>query len=122
MQISEEQMQAFAPQMQRQFEETCAVVLRSTYPEITAPHPHEKLLELIRFGTERAARHGIVANEDVERWLHLMMRLGPRFDDDPRHTELAAILSDANADAKARLYRVEILTGIAVQPPDEESS
>jgi hypothetical protein len=113
MEISEEQMLAFAPQMQRQFEETCAVMLRSAYPEITAPHPHEKLIELIRFGAERAARHGIVADDDVERWLHLMMRLGPRFDDDPRHAQLREILADGDTEVGVRLNKVESLPGMA---------
>jgi hypothetical protein len=115
LRITEQQLQAFAPQMRRLFEERCVAMLRAAYPAVTQPHPHEKLLELVRVAATRAAGYGIEADADVERWLHLMMRLGPRFDEDPRHPELRATLDDRGVVAQVRLDTVERLAGAAAR-------
>jgi hypothetical protein len=107
LKLTEKQLEAFAPQLRRQFEEQCVALLRERYAEIASAYPHDKLLEFVRFGIERAQRHGIVAYPEVERWLHLMMRLGPRFDEDGRYAEVATVLGNPDLTDQARLDAVE---------------
>jgi DNA-binding NarL/FixJ family response regulator len=107
LKLTQQQLDAFAPQLTRQFEEQCVVLLRDRYGKISAAYPDEKLLEFVRFGMERAKRHGIVAFSEIERWLHLMVRLGPRFDDDERYAEASAFVADGDISEQAHMDRLE---------------
>ena len=116
--INDQQAQIFATQMQAQFESVCVAMLRDSYPEVTAKHRDEKLLELVRYARERAQGRGLVTEADWERWLHLMMRLGPRFDEDPRQVQVNSILTDGSIDPRLKLDAIENLLATADTPVD----
>lgn len=85
------------------------MMLRESYPKVTGQHSDEKLLEVVNFGGARAEQLGIASQNGIERWLHLMMRLGLRFDDDPRYALLRQALADTSRDEQARLDEAEEL-------------
>lgn len=114
--IGDTQAQIFAKQMQAQFESVCVAMLRDTYPEVTAKHRDEKLLELVRYAIERAQGRGLLVEADWERWLHLMMRLGPRFDEDPHQVQVNTILTDRSIDPSLQLDAIENLLATAATP------
>ena len=64
------------------------------YPERCAALGEQAVRTWIHYGIDRAAGYGIAAERDVCRYVNLMFELGPRFDQDPRHEELRAILQE----------------------------
>jgi hypothetical protein len=109
LRITARQMQLFANVMRGSFEDSAIRLLRAEYPKTTGAHPDDKLRHFVRVGIERAARHGVAAVTDVERWLRLMMRLGPTFDEDARLGQVRAILARREVDAQFRLDEIEVL-------------
>jgi hypothetical protein len=84
-------------------------LLRTEFPKTTAGHADEKMRHFVNFGIEHAARHGVVAVTDVQRWLRLMMSLGPSFDEDQRLQEIRAVLARTDVSAQFRLDEIELL-------------
>jgi hypothetical protein len=75
--ITAKQMQLFANVMRGNFEDSAIRLLRAEYPKTTGAHSDDKLRHFVKVGIERPGRHGVAAVADVERWLRLMMQLGP---------------------------------------------
>jgi hypothetical protein len=66
----------------------------------------------VKLGIDRARAYRVLAVTDVERWLRRMVRLGPKFDEDPRFARVQAILSGPDAEAQQRMDTIE---GLAAQ-------
>ena len=108
--LSPTQMQALADDMRRRFESNAMAMLREAFPESTARHPDDTLRLFVRHGIERARLAGIETVSEVERWLRLMMRLGPYFDVDETLSEVrAALLGDLELYGPFRLDAAEAL-------------
>jgi hypothetical protein len=107
--ITAKQMQLFANVMRASFEDSAIRLLRTEYPKTTGVHPDDKLRHFIKVGIERAGLHGVAAVTDVERWLRLMMRLGPTFDEETSLVEIHAILARREVELQFRLDEVEVL-------------
>jgi hypothetical protein len=117
MRIHREQMKAMAEAMRCRFETEAMAMLRRMYPESTARHPDETLQLFVRHGIQRARLNGLDAVTDIERWLRLMMRLGPHFDSDERLVDIRGVLGRVEIYGPLRLEEVETMASrIAPEP------
>lgn len=107
LKIKAAQMRSLGAHARQRFEESAVALLRAEFPQTTAGRPDDLLRQFVRAGIERARVHGIAAVTDVERWLRLMVRLGPKFDEDPRFPSLRAILDEHDASAEQRMDALE---------------
>lgn len=98
------QMTQLAERAQADFVVAMRSHLRSGYPERCGSMSDDELTGLIREGMERARSHGIEIDFDIQRYLELMVVLGPRFD---RELDWAAAIL-GRADFSARI-RVDLL-------------
>ena len=78
--IDAKQMKTMSDAMRVRFELDSMAMLRQTYPEFTARHVDETLHRFVRHGIERAKLSNMTTVAEIERWLRLMMQLGPYFD------------------------------------------
>lgn len=109
LKISAMQMGQFSGIMRDRFELAAVGLLRREFPELAAKYPDEHLRRFVVLGIENANEHGIVAVSDVEEWLRLMVRLGPRFDTDARFDDIRRILAERDLPAPYRLERISRL-------------
>jgi hypothetical protein len=117
--ISADQMRTLGAAMRRQFEVDAIALLRRTYPVATAKHADDALRLFVRHGIERAKASRMDAVTDVQRWLCLMLRLGPYFDtsDDQHLATIRAVLDNAEVYGPLRLDEAEALAAeIAPEP------
>lgn len=105
-------MRALGATARLRFEEASIALLRKEFPSTTAAYSDEVLRRFVKLGIDRARAYRVLAVSDVERWLRLMVRLGPKFDEDPRFARVQAILSEPDADAQQRMDAIE---GLAAQ-------
>ena len=107
LKIKGAQMRALGSGARQRFEEAAVALLREEFPQTTSGRPDDVLRQFVQIGIERARVHGIAAVTDVERWLRVMVRLGPKFDEDPRYPGLRALLAQPDASAEQRMDAVE---------------
>lgn len=92
--IRKEQAAVFAEASRMDFENRMVPHVRKFFPDHYAALQEEKTRQLIQFGIERAATHGIVNECDVCKFIDLMIAFGPGFERDPKCAWAAAILAD----------------------------
>lgn len=107
--ITADQMKTLGEAMRRRFEIDSIAMLRRTYPESTARHDDALMQHFVRHGIERAKVARLEAVTDIERWLRLMMRLGPHFDSDLKLGDIRAVLGKIEIYGPLRLDEVETL-------------
>ena len=109
--ISADQMRLLGAAMRRQFEVDAIALLRQAYPVTTARHADDALQLFVRHGIERAKASRMDAVTDVQRWLCLMLRLGPYFDtsDDLHLAGIRAVLDNVEVYGPLRLDEAEAL-------------
>jgi hypothetical protein len=120
MHISAEQMRTFGVAMRRQFELDAIALLRKNHPVTTARHAHDALRLFVRHGIERAKVNRMDAVSDVQRWLALMLRMGPYFDtgDDAPLAAIRAVLDNVEVYPPLRLDEAEALADTMAPVPD----
>jgi len=116
LKIKATQMRALGSNARRRFEASAIALLRQEFPQSTNGRPDDVLRQFVSIGVERAKAHGISAVTDVERWLRLMVRLGPKFDEDARYPALRTILDERDASAEQRMDAVEAVAGHLGEP------
>jgi hypothetical protein len=119
IQITAEQMRILGTAMRRQFELDAIAMLRQSHPETAAKHADEALRLFVRHGIERANANGMDAVSDVQRWLRLMLRLGPYFDSgtEPDLACIRAVIDNVEVYGPLRLDEAETLaSAIAPEP------
>jgi hypothetical protein len=107
LKIKATQMRALGSEARRRFEASAIALLREEFPQNNGDRPDDELRQFVCEGIQRAKVYGISAVTDVERWLRLMVRLGPEFDEDARYPALRAILDEREASAEQRMDAVE---------------
>jgi len=105
--IRREQYEVFAQQARLRFEGEAVDYLRGCWPEETGELGPEGVLVLVRQGMGEAAGFAIEREAHVLRYLNLMLALGADFSAGETHPWAREILLDADADAGARLERLE---------------
>lgn len=115
--ITTEQMKALGAGMRRQFEIDALALLRGAYPQATSRHSDDVMQLFVRHGIERARLSGMQTVAEVQRWLRLMLRLGPYFDtDESAHLAgVRAALANVEIYGPLRLAKAEALA-VAVAP------
>ena len=92
--LRREHVQSFDAYMLESFEVRAIAHLRRCFPEVVGKASDDQMLELVRYGIERAASHGIDIERDVLRYLDLMCMFGVDFDRDPAYPWAARVLED----------------------------
>jgi hypothetical protein len=117
--ITAAQMKALGAAMRRQFEIDALAMLRCMHPQTTGKHSDHTLQSFVRHGIERAKLSRLESVSEVQRWLRLMLRLGPHFDSDdaPRLAGIRAGLANFEVYGPLRLDEAEALaSAIAPEP------
>lgn len=91
--IRRTQLAAFSKAAFGDFEDRMVAHLRSSFPEEAARRSEPELRSLIALAVERAAPWGLTREYDVCLYLHVMLALGPRFDEAPELPFAREILS-----------------------------
>ena len=109
--ITADQMRLLGAAMHRQFEVDAIALLRRSHPVTTARHADDALRLFVRHGIERAKASRMNSVTDVQRWLGLMLQLGPYFDtlDDQRLGAIRAVLDNVEVYGPLRLDEAEAL-------------
>ncbi len=92
--IRKEQTAVFGEASRRDFEDRMIVHIRKFFPDHFAALQEVKTRQLVQFGVERAATHGIVNECDVCKFTDLMVAFGPGFEEDPKCPWARKILTD----------------------------
>jgi hypothetical protein len=104
--IRKEQMEAFAEASRKDFENRMVAHLGEEFPAEAKAMGEPGLRELIRQGIQRAQGHRILQEEDVRRYLHLLMVFGKEFERDPAFSWAEALLSRLEEEPSARIEQV----------------
>jgi hypothetical protein len=105
--IRKEQFAVFEKEEIKKFEEPTYLHLNILYPERCQDIGEPKLRRMIQYGIKRAASHGIQLENDVRKYIEVMLVLGPDFDNDPHFPWAASILTDESLkDPKLKASRL----------------
>jgi hypothetical protein len=118
--ITAAQMKSLGDVMRRQFEVDALAMLRRMHPQTTVRHTDETMQLFVRHGIDRARLSRLETVSDVQRWLRLMLRLGPYFDTDdaPHLAGIRAVLGNVEVYGPLRLDEAEALAqAVAPEPP-----
>lgn len=102
--LRKEQLKVFDEAAAREFESR---VIAQLLKEQTDPHgtnDRAAFGELVRYGIDRAKAYQLTAEEDVLKYIRVMLALGKDFDRDPRYPWASRTLNDpslGSATAKA---------------------
>jgi hypothetical protein len=88
------------------FAERMVTHLVEVFPDESAERGEAGIRALVRLGIERAARHQLVQEYDACLYLHVMLALGERFDDDPALSWARAALEEADVSASIRIEKL----------------
>ncbi|HEY1219914.1 MAG: hypothetical protein ABSE42_10500 [Bryobacteraceae bacterium] len=91
--IRQAQFAIFSQLEVRKFEEWMLAHLKKFFPVQCAAAGDQRLLEMVRYGIQRAAAHGITAKRDVCKYLDLTIVFGRDFDTDRRTRWAGEILA-----------------------------
>lgn len=80
LRIRSEQMQALSEQLLRKFEDRLVTHLGEVFPKRCAALGDEKVRAMVKDGTQRAQKYGVVAERDVAMYVDLMLVVRPDFD------------------------------------------
>lgn len=103
------QMQAFGEQARRRFVEEEVQRVRAQRGERAEGVSDAAIERFVEQAIARAATWGLVGVTDVQRFVDLSLRLGPAFEDDPRHQPLRRQLEARELSGKVRLDRIDAL-------------
>jgi hypothetical protein len=119
VQITEAQMKVLGAAMRRQFEVDALAMLRRMHPQATGRHPDATLRLFVRHGIDRARLSRMESVGEVQRWLRLMLRLGPYFDSDdaPHLAGIRAALANIEVHGPLRLDEAEALASTIAPEP-----
>ena len=100
------QLAAFQRAAVDDFAERMVPHLFETFPDESDERGEAGIRALIRLGIERATRHHLAQEYDVCLYLHVMLALGERFDDDPAISWARAALEEAEVSASIRIEKL----------------
>ncbi len=90
--VRQAQFAIFSQLEVRKFEEWMLAHLKKFFPGKCAAAGGQRLLEMVQYGIQRAAVHGITAKRDVCKYIDLMIVFGRDFDTDGRSRWAGEIL------------------------------
>ena len=102
MQISSQQLDAFAPAARTRFEKEMFDGLRAFAPQLTRAAGDDALRTVIHTGIDRAEQHGFTHRGPVRFFLELLLSFGYGFDVDPQYAAFQPALHTTEVDQMAR--------------------
>jgi hypothetical protein len=97
------------------FEQSVLAFLEKTYPAQCKAHGREAVAALVRAGSGRSQRYGIKTDDEVRRFIALMLLVGAEFDTDPRLPWAANILSKRKPGAE-KIVALEAAARLHLKP------
>jgi hypothetical protein len=94
--IRKEQFAVFEKNEIKKFEDPTYLHLNILYPERCQDIGEPKLRRMIQYGVKRAFSYAIQLENDVRKYIEVMLLLGPDFDKDPKFPWATSILNDKN--------------------------
>ena len=105
--IRKEQFAVFEKHEIKKFEDPTYLHLNILYPERCQDIGEPRLRRMIQYGIKRAASYGIRLENDVRKYIEVMLLLGPDFDKDPKFPWAASLLNDKDlGDPKVKATRL----------------
>lgn len=104
--VTDKQMKILGAEMERAFTRRMVEYLRQYFPPQTKGMTDAELKKMVEAATARAAGYGITAEEDVQKFLELMMRFGKNFDQDPAVGWAGTILRPKDIDGARKMRRL----------------
>jgi hypothetical protein len=101
--LREKQLAAFTDAAGEDFESRMVVHLAALFPEACAARTESDLRALVALGQGRAARWSLELEYEVCLYLHVMLALGERFDDDPALLWARAVLESEGWGPSSRI-------------------
>ena len=99
--IEQQQIDVMSAYMLKQFENRMMIHLLAAFPQQTQGMPESALRAMVQGGMQRAAQYKVEFEDDIKRYLELMVVHGGSFDTDPRTTWAGRILrSDLHGSLK----------------------
>ena len=110
LRIRKEQMDLLDAHMMRKYEQRVVQKIKRTFPKWYEQEGEEKTRLLVQAGVRKAEGYGITEDDDVERFILLLVPYGLAFEKKPERLECRAILEDQDlpADAKVAMVREEL--------------
>jgi hypothetical protein len=97
LRILREQVEALRREELSEYRERVLAQIRDIFPTQWSTLGEEGSASLVDRGLDRAARHGCKSEQDVFRYVSLMLVLGPDFEEDPALPWVREILEDPEA-------------------------
>jgi hypothetical protein len=107
--IRKEQFEAFKNAKVDDFLKRVVKGIRASYPDETSGISAGDLLKMAREGMERAKRYTIIYEDDLERFITLMVVRGSDFDTDGSNPRIPEILAASDMTADEKLTAIEAL-------------
>ncbi|HVE57249.1 MAG TPA: hypothetical protein VNB22_10505 [Pyrinomonadaceae bacterium] len=112
--IREEQQQALAESMQKDFEDRMVVHLRSGFAEEVKDRDELNLREFIQRGIDKAFFYGITIEADVSRFIEYMICYGERFDTNKNVEWVQPPLNSEKLNGTEKMDAIDRLNYIAL--------
>ena len=116
--LREKQLAAFTRSAGEDFEDRMITHLRAVFAEACAARGEVELRALITLGIERAAGWGLELEYESCLYLHVMLALGERFDEDPGLPWARAALESGGWGPSSRIEHLHDLVFLKETPPD----
>jgi len=104
--ITKEQIEAFRNGSYTAFEQRLLEKLAERYPERIKACGEAPALGMVRLGVERAKSRGLAAEEDLLRYLSMMLLFGSEWEQDPQLPWATNALAENDTPAPARMARL----------------
>jgi len=117
--IRKAQLRALKKAAEMGFENKMVAHLNQFFPVVFAKMEEAEMLEMIRYGIQRARHHGFESGRDICKYIDVMVVFGPDFDKDADLPWAAEILSDnTTTDNKVRINL--LITSAIAQADNQE--
>jgi hypothetical protein len=116
--LREKQLAAFTRSASDDFEDRMVAHLLAVFPDACAALGEAGLRAMIPRGVERAARWGLELEYESCLYLHVMLALGERFDDDPGLAWARAVLESPGWGPSSRIEHLHDLVFLKESPAD----
>jgi hypothetical protein len=107
LKVRKTQMDSLSEAMLKQFEDRMVIHLRSACPEQTHDMPDANLRVMVQSGISKAREYGVIAEDDIRRYLELMIVYGTDFDISPQTSWAGEILQTKDLDGSAKIDRLD---------------
>ena len=106
LQIRKEQMDFLEAHMMRTYEQRVVRKIKQTFPQWYEREGEDKAFLLVQAGIRKAGGYSITEDEDVEKFILVLVQHGMDFEKRPERLECLEILQDPDLPADAKVTMV----------------